>query len=497
MVKPPFWLYANGRTCRLAAGDEPGSGSCYSEVAVEDCYGLFSYARSAKPNVIVDIGANIGVFSKLCSMLFPDADIYAYEPNPRALPWLRENAAGTRIRVFPVAVQETSGPVKLDTTVDSTIGRVGDDGNLVVDSFGVSKLADGRAIDLLKLDCEGSEWSILKDPCLLKRTKDLRMEYHLFQMQSIDELRDMIHAGGHRIVWSQSKPGTAVGLLRSVRCGDDGFQKPPHRTRDRWRLLKRLRNSARLLRRSRFHYYRYAVAKPPYWLWANGQLCRVAADDEPGAGSCYSEVAVEDCYGIFGYARRAKPKVIVDVGAHLGMFSKLCSMLFPDADIYAYEPHPRPLKFLHQNAEGTRIRVMPVAVAEKAGLARLDTSCDSTNARVTDEGDLEIQCVAASSVAEGREIDFLKMDCEGSEWSILRDPSLLARTREFCLAYHLDGRPVEELLQLVEASGHRIVECVGTDKGRDYGMIRSVRETPTAMGAVSSNENPLALDLSA
>ena len=83
-------------------------------------------------------------------------------------------------------------------------------------------------------------------------------------------------------------------------------------------------------------------------------------------------------------------------------------------------------------------------------------------------------CVAASDLADGRQIDFLKMDCEGSEWSILRDPSLLERTIEFCLAYHLRRRSVEELKQLVEASGHRVVECVGTNKGEEYGLIRSV-----------------------
>ena len=242
-------------------------------------------------------------------------------------------------------------------------------------------------------------------------------------------------------------------------------------------LLERLTNSARLLHRSRFHYYRNAVVKPPYWLWANGQLCRVAAGTEAGAGSCYSEVAVEDSYGVFSYARRAKPQVIVDIGANIGVFSKLCSMMFPEADIYAYEPNPSPVTWLRQNAVGTRIRVMPVAVGETFGVVKLDTTCDSTNSQVKDDGDLPVQCVAASGVAEGREIDFLKMDCEGSEWSILRDPSLLGRSKEFCLAYHLHGRSVEDLKRLIEASGHHVVQCVGTNKGWEYGLIRTVLQT--------------------
>jgi FkbM family methyltransferase len=243
-------------------------------------------------------------------------------------------------------------------------------------------------------------------------------------------------------------------------------------------ILKRLRNSARLLRRSRFHYYRSAVANPPYWLWANGQLCRVACGKEAGTGSCYSEVAVEDCYGMFSYARRARPQLIVDLGANFGMFSKLCSMLFPEADIYAYEPNPSPVTWLQRNSAGTRIRVMPFAVWDTSGVVKLDTKCDSTNSRVKDDGDLRVNSVAASEVAEARTIDFLKMDCEGAEWTILGDPSLLARTKELRLAYHLEGRSVEELRELVERSGHRIVRQYDTKENGKYGMIHSVLGQP-------------------
>ncbi|MBI3652543.1 MAG: FkbM family methyltransferase [Acidobacteria bacterium] len=246
-------------------------------------------------------------------------------------------------------------------------------------------------------------------------------------------------------------------------------------------LQTRLKNSVRLLQRSRFHYYRMANLQAPFWLAVNGQTCRIAAGENPGASSCYAEVVIEDCYDIFAYAKRAKPKVIVDIGANLGVFSKLCSLLFPEADIYAYEPNPTALEWLNKNAEGTRIQVFSGAVGQNSGVVNLDTACDSTIGRVTEDGDLRVQCLAAAEVAAGRPIDFLKMDCEGSEWSILQDPTLLERTQECGLEYHLhDGHTLAELQGLVEQAGHRVQGVANIKEEGKYGVLRSMRQSSAA-----------------
>ena len=49
------------------------------EVVQADCYRLKTCAFSRKPKHIVDLGFNMGSFSKHASALHPEATIYAYE----------------------------------------------------------------------------------------------------------------------------------------------------------------------------------------------------------------------------------------------------------------------------------------------------------------------------------------------------------------------------------------------------------------------------------
>src|SRR5207302_4882386 len=73
-VRPPFRVSAKGRVANIAAPDTPDSISTYGEVIIEDCYRLYSTDTEAR--IIVDVGANIGVFSSLARLIFPEATIH-------------------------------------------------------------------------------------------------------------------------------------------------------------------------------------------------------------------------------------------------------------------------------------------------------------------------------------------------------------------------------------------------------------------------------------
>jgi hypothetical protein len=88
-----------------------------------------------------------------------------------------------------------------------------DNGGYVVDSIASSDVANGRDIDILKLDCEGAEWEILSSGSLLKRARVCMMEYHEVGGYKLQELKDIIHAFGHRVIYSDDKE------MDNVNCG--------------------------------------------------------------------------------------------------------------------------------------------------------------------------------------------------------------------------------------------------------------------------------------
>ncbi len=216
-LRPPFWIAAQGRHACLLSDGGSSAKTCYREVIVEDGYRMFTLPTDFRPAQIVDVGANIGTFSTLCALLFPDACIHAYEPSPPAFSWLIKNAEGTSIVPHQQAVAAENGRLAFDPGADSGLGRLSFDGTLDVESVCAEEIGRPGPIDLLKMDCEGGEWSILPSRSLLQRTGRICMEYHVDADHSLADLRRLLADGGHEIIHLEDRPESGSGLLTSVR----------------------------------------------------------------------------------------------------------------------------------------------------------------------------------------------------------------------------------------------------------------------------------------
>ena len=165
---------------------------------------------------------------------------------------------------------------------------------------------------------------------------------------------------------------------------------------------------------------------------------------------------------------------VVDVGAHIGTF---VVKMAPHADrILAFEPVAENRQVLERNLAALppgKVELVPAAVTDHAGVLRLQLganpgahsafpSHDNTAAQSR-----TVPCVRLPDMLDARnikQIDFLKLDCEGAEYGILASLQDwgLQRIQRIALEYHpVQGASVathsgEALEQLLRAAGFEV-----------------------------------------
>lgn len=120
---------------------------------------------------IVDLGANVGYSCLFWCTQYPESHVIAFEPHPvhlNAIDWhLTENGLRNRVEVVPAAAGTKAQSMYLNdagsssTVTDRPIRPVA----YPVDVQDVFRtLTPAGAIDILKIDIEGGEYSLLADP---------------------------------------------------------------------------------------------------------------------------------------------------------------------------------------------------------------------------------------------------------------------------------------------------------------------------------------------
>ncbi len=182
----------NPRTAIFYGGNREPLYDTIREIVDDRCYlPADILARLGEHSTIVDIGANVGVFSVSVALL-TGARVIAVEPVPENIHWLRRNIAenkATNVQVVEKAVAAraqsstmavcalsvgarlSSGPVSAGPP-PITVQTVTLPGLLA--EAGVSR------VDLLKMDCEGSEYQIFSSMQSddFARIGAIAMEFH-------------------------------------------------------------------------------------------------------------------------------------------------------------------------------------------------------------------------------------------------------------------------------------------------------------------------------
>lgn len=112
----------------------------------------------------------------------------------------------------------------------------------------------------------------------------------------------------------------------------------------------------------------------------------------------------------------------VDIGGHIGGFTKLVATTFPNVPVFSFEPDPRNFAILKKNTSGLKNVFL-----YQCGVGSSDTKGKITNPDPTNTG--MCQLVAGSGdidvispetffkIIGKHQIVFMKIDCEGGEWS--------------------------------------------------------------------------------
>jgi FkbM family methyltransferase len=150
------------------------------EIWHEGCYDVIAVDR---PRCVVDVGANIGVFSLYQSMLKRAEQVIAFEPSPDVFPRLVRNIEinGIKnVRVVNAAVGDESGILSFSESRISANSRVSEMGPLKVPCVRLDdELRDVPSIDILKIDTEGYETHVLRGASeTLTKTERIALELH-------------------------------------------------------------------------------------------------------------------------------------------------------------------------------------------------------------------------------------------------------------------------------------------------------------------------------
>lgn len=204
----------NRKKARIFAPLEKSLAYDFINIFLDDEYGLRKIESA--PKTIVDIGANIGLFSLKAGLLFPEAKIHVYEPNPRLKSYLSKNLEQIPGDFYQEAVGARDGN---GYCIDSGDSRMAIFKNGVGHSkmIGFSTALDriGHQIDLLKIDCEGGEWEIFENPIPFQKVKSIRMEYHLLGGKTFDDLMKAADRIGFEIVKLQENTNFGIAWMEA------------------------------------------------------------------------------------------------------------------------------------------------------------------------------------------------------------------------------------------------------------------------------------------
>jgi FkbM family methyltransferase len=194
LVRLPLALIPRTATARIVCG--PLRGKKWIVGAGNHGYWLGTYEQEKQNwlhdnvrenDVFYDLGAHVGYYTLLASLLVGKKGVvYAFEPNPRNLVFLRRHITLNTVEnaiVKESAVADRDGMMTFNFDVSSFMGHIDAKADFKVDVVSLDSCLEKGEIkrpDCMKIDVEGAELSVLKGAgeCLSRHHPRIFLSLH-------------------------------------------------------------------------------------------------------------------------------------------------------------------------------------------------------------------------------------------------------------------------------------------------------------------------------
>ncbi|NML44256.1 FkbM family methyltransferase [Ramlibacter sp. G-1-2-2] len=159
--------------------------------------------------------------------------------------------------------------------------------------------------------------------------------------------------------------------------------------------------------------------------------------------------------------------LVLDVGAHVGAVSIFCALRWPQAVVHAYEPMPANFDNLAWALRENGVRNVLAWNEALSGdgrtlhLGASPSNSGSASAFLPGARDVHAASVSLATAlrrASAARCRFLKMDCEGMEHELLRDPAVAGRADLLAVEIHASDA--------LRAAGHDAAKLQATCRER-------------------------------
>lgn len=197
----------------------------YSSV-IHEIFIKEEYKANVKDKVVIDVGAYCGE-SAIYFALQGAMKVIALEPDREnykiALRNIRENGLEDKIVLLNKALAPKEGTISFYKYVHSSIANSTDPDNMdklndkivieQVEAITLDQLIGDEKIGLLKLDCEGCEYSVLNSFSGYDKIENIILEYH----NGLQNLPDLLKANGFDFTIEENRIRKWMGILRATK----------------------------------------------------------------------------------------------------------------------------------------------------------------------------------------------------------------------------------------------------------------------------------------